>query len=433
MADHRAPFLEGESISPVHRTDGSSNVAPYNHVVMFDGNFKPLLRPVEAFGIPGEPGQIGLRDRSGLSDFVITVSPAALQLIAMMDGSNSLSQIAAEFEAQVGHPMKPETLQGIVRHLDEAHLLEGERFEAQYEMLLTQYRVKGVRTMERAEELEVTADGRVFHEMIRDHGVQPSQPKIRGLIAPHLDYARGGPCYGQAFSMLRELPAPRRVIILGTNHFGRATGVVSTASDFQTPLGTTRCDRDFLASIESHCGHLRQFELDHAREHSVELQVAWLQFLWGAENFSIAPFLCPDPCGPTGMAPRDGIGVDLRHFSDALTEQLTAAEGDTLVIAGADFSHVGGSFGDERDLDDEFLEHVRRADRRALDHLEWGDPDGFVRAIAERENPTRICSAGCMFALASALPGARGRVLRYHQAVDRDEQCCVTCAAVVFE
>lgn len=409
------------------------SVAAYNPPMEFIANFKPLLRPVEAFGIPGETGQIGLRDRSGLSDVVITVSPAALQLIGMMDGSNTLAQIAAEFESQFGQPVKPETLQGIVRHLDEAHLLEGARFEDHYDSLVTQYRAKGIRSMDRAAELEVTADGRVFLEMIRDHGATSLQPKVRGLIAPHLDYARGGPCYGQAYSMLRERPAPQRVIILGTNHFGRATGVVSTASDFQTPLGVTKCDRGFLDAMEARCGDLRRFELDHAREHSIELQVAWLQFLLGAETFSIVPFLCPDPCGPTGTAPRDGKGVDLRHFADALAEQLASAKGETLVIAGADFSHVGGSFGDERDLDDAFLEEVRQADRRALDHLELGDPDGFVRTIAEQENPTRICSAGCMFALATALPGARGRVLRYHQAVDREEQCCVTCAAVEFE
>lgn len=400
-----------------------------------DVQFRPRLRPVEAFSLPGEPGQIGIRDRSGLSEAMITVSPAALHLIALLDGTRTLEQVGAEFEAQFRHPVKSETLSGIVSHLNQARLLEGDGFEAFYQSLLAEFRRKGVRTMDKAAELEVTADGRVFRNMLASHESDGSggASAIRGVIAPHLDYARGEPCYAPAYSAISSLPPPKRVVILGTNHFGRATGVVSTASDFMTPLGVTRCDRDFLSALETRCGSLCDYELDHAREHSIELQVAWLQFLFGAQNFSIVPFLCPDPCGPTGTAPCDGNSVDLRRFGGALAEQLSGDNVETLLVAGADFSHVGGSFGDERDLDDEFLEHVRKSDRRALDYLELGDPDGFVRAIAEHENPTRICSAGCMFALASALPGATGRVLRYHQAVDREEQCCVTCAAVVFE
>src|SRR4029079_11601775 len=116
---------------------------------------------------------------------------------------------------------------------------------------------------------------------------------LAGLIAPHLDYPRGTPCYADAYGVLATMPPPKRVVILGTNHFGRASSSVATRKDFQTPLGTTRTDREFIAALEQSCGSdLCEHEFDHLREHSVELQVLVLQHLFGANSFTIVPVLC---------------------------------------------------------------------------------------------------------------------------------------------
>ncbi len=255
---------------------------------------------------------------------------------------------------------------------------------------------------------------------------------VVGLVAPHLDYPRDRPCYGQAYATLCGRPVPDRVVVLGTNHFGRSTSVVATASGFLTPLGKSPADVDFLERIEARCGHLRTFDLDHAREHSIELQVAWLQRIFGTETFKIVAFLCPDPCGPTGTAPFDGQGVDLAEFARALGEEIALDGGDTLVVAGADLSHVGMAFGDERALDESFLNEVRRLDENAIASLVGGDADGWIRCVATGGNPGRICSVGCVYALATAIPNASATLLGYHQAVDRSSQTCVTCTAVVF-
>ena len=399
-----------------------------------DGLHKPQLRPVEAFALPGERGQIGVRDRSGLSEIVLTLSPAALHLIALMDGNNTIDQIRSLFQQQFGQPIATNTLERIHEHLEQALLLEGPAFEAHYGERLRNFRVEGIRRMVHANDLGVTAHGAIFRDMLAPHCLNGKLPAahIRGLIAPHLDYPRGAPCYGPAYAALRHRTPPQRVIILGTNHNGRSTGVVATGCDFETPLGLSRCDQKFLHALESRCGDLRTHELDHVNEHSVELQVAWLQHLYGAENFTMVAFLCPDPCGATRTGLGEPSSVGLRNFAETLRELIANDPTETLVVAGADFSHIGSSFGDERPIDEAFLEEARQTDRRALDCLELGDPAGFVRCVAQGDNPTRICSAGCMFALLTALPGTRGQVVRYHQAVDRESQTCVSCAAVVF-
>jgi len=221
-------------------------------------------------------------------------------------------------------------------------------------------------------------------------------------------------------------------VILGTNHFGRSASVVTTGSDFATPLGTTHTDTDFIERLEERCGDLRAFELDHLREHSVELQLAWLQHLFGADSFELAAFLCPDPCGPTGTAPAAGNGVDLRDFAQTLGAIVAEDARDTLLVAGADMSHVGANFGDDRRLDDEYLRKVRDHDETALSLLASEGTEGWLRYLAQDGNPTHVCSVGCVFALAAALDGASATRLGYHQAVDLATQTCVTCAAVVY-
>jgi AmmeMemoRadiSam system protein B len=223
-----------------------------------------------------------------------------------------------------------------------------------------------------------------------------------------------------------------RAVILGTNHFGRGCGVVATDKPFETPLGTTSTDRAFLAEVERAGGAgLCDNDFDHQREHSVELQVLILQHLFGPTNFQIVPLLCPDPCGPTGTA-CDGQGMDLRVFAEALGKVLQSRARGTVVIAGADLSHFGRRFGDDCDLEPPFLIEVERKDREVLGAMVAGRSDLFLESIKGRGNDTRICSAGSLYTLMTALAGARAELLQYHQAVDRDSGTAVSCSAMVL-
>jgi AmmeMemoRadiSam system protein B len=145
------------------------------------------------------------------------------------------------------------------------------------------------------------------------------------------------------------------------------------------------------------------------------------------------PFLCPDPCGPTGTAPRDGRGVDLRGFAEALSRLLRDDPVPTVLVASADLSHVGGYFGDTRSLDTAYLESVAAGDDDALRHVDAVDAEGFRAHMTTSGNPTRVCSVGCIYALMTAL-GAEARPVRldYHQAVTAEIDNAVTCASYAF-
>ena len=393
----------------------------------------PKLRPVEAHPAPDAgPGMILLHDPSGLSPVALTVSEAVVFILAHFDGRHTLAQIGEVFARKFGQPIPRTQIETIVGHLRDAYLLDDENFAAYYQQQVDAYRAAPARTMRSAPELGIDRDiGKMFDELMSTVALSDGNAAIAGLIAPHLDYPRGAPCYAAAYAHLRNRPVPERVVVLGTNHFGRSTSIVATGKDFATPLGTTATDVAFIEQLEAHVGPLRGFEYDHQREHSVELQVLWCQHLFGADRFRIVPLLCPDPCGPTGTLPYDGEGVDLREFAAALSECMRLDGHDTLLIAGADLSHVGANFGDDRRLDDTFLPEVRERDTIALAALERHGAEAFLNCVAADENPTRVCSAGCIFTLLSALPGAKARVLKYYQAVHEESQTGVTCAAVL--
>ena len=397
-------------------------------------DLKPRLRPVEPFPGP-EPGTLGIRDPSGLSKVAMTLSEPAFFIMALLDGTRTLTAIQDEFLGRYGQPLSTDTLVELITRLEDSLLLEGVKFEAHYQQLLEGYRSAPVRPMHSAESLGLEGNAQqVFSAVLDEAHPAAGDGCITGLIAPHLDYRRGRPCYGAAYATLARQDPPDRFVILGTNHFGLGgrSSVVATGKDFATPLGTTASDGAFVERLERRCGDLRRHEYDHVAEHSIELELCWLQHLYGADRFEMAAFLCPDPCGPTGTAPYDGKGVDLAHFARILGEGLAADDKSTVIVAGADFSHVGKFFGDDRVLGDEFLEEVSQWDKAVLRRIKQGDAAAVRECVAERENPTRICSVGCMYTLMAALPDAEATVLGYHQAVERAVQNCVTCAAVAF-
>ena len=400
-----------------------------------DYKLRPCLRPVEAIPVDqGGQQVIALRDPTGLAAATITVSGAALFVLSLFDGQNHIEDVRQRVSEQFGQPLEPDAVRGIVDRLDEAYFLDGPRFERHYEGLLRDYRNAPTRVSRDSYWGNDDTDdvGTNLSNLLKFDTHPTATRRVIGLFAPHIDYARGRPCYRKAYAALAKSKSVERFVLLGTNHFGRSSSVVATGKDFETALGTTECDVAFLEQLETRCGDLRRYEYDHQREHSIELQVLLLQHMFGVTGFRIVPILCPDPCGPTGTAPYDGKGIDLQHFAETLRELLREDPTETVIIAAADFSHVGQSFGKDPLLSEAFLNQVEVRDREVLQALAENNPQKFLEGVSRDENPTRVCSAGCMYALMVALPHARGEILGYHQAVHRESQNCVTCAAVQF-
>jgi AmmeMemoRadiSam system protein B len=171
----------------------------------------------------------------------------------------------------------------------------------------------------------------------------------KALIVPHAGYIYSGPVAASAFALLRDMRSEiERVVLLGPSHRAPLTGLAATEADaFLTPLGAVSVDREALRDVLA----LPQVKIDesaHAMEHSLEVQLPFLQRVLG--RFTLAPFAVGDAT-PEAVAEvlemlwgsRETLIVvssDLSHYHDYDTAQRLDAE-TTRAIEAGEFERLG--------------------------------------------------------------------------------------------
>lgn len=173
-----------------------------------------------------------------------------------------------------------------------------------------------------ADALRVTVDGLLAAEPPVEVDVEP-----RLLVVPHAGYIYSGPVAATAYGLLRAMPEPpRRVVLVGPSHFVAVRGAATPGVDeLETPLGTITVDDELIGAAETH-PEVVAVPRAHAQEHSLEVQLPFLQRLHG-EQLTVLPLLTGD-IAPEAVAAVvdealdvDGvmavISTDLSHYLDA--------------------------------------------------------------------------------------------------------------------
>jgi len=147
-----------------------------------------------------------------------------------------------------------------------------------------------------------------------------------GLISPHAGYMYSGPVAAHGYYHLASDGKPNLIVILGPNHTGIGSGLaVMREGLWQTPLGEVEIDTATADSIVRESRLIDVDEATHMREHSIEVQLPWLQYLYGS-SFRFVPicFLMQDlqSSREVGMA-----------VAKALRDK------NALVIASSDMTH----------------------------------------------------------------------------------------------
>ncbi|MCW5755915.1 MAG: AmmeMemoRadiSam system protein B [Phycisphaeraceae bacterium] len=426
---------------------------------------RPKLRQIKGFPaqVKGQPA-LGVADARQISRKVVFTSPAAQQILPLMDGTRSVDEIVV----QVGQGLERRSVELLVAQLDDAALLHGPRFDevwadftrtfdsseslppsnsADYAEALVKKAHEGEVSEEQLAEESPRALRGHFDELI-DRALKDVQdPSLNelpaGLIAPSIDYGRGGLIYASVYGRLRVVDRPDRVIVLGPNHYGRSSGVCGCDKGFQSPLGECRIDKELADRLRSSLGEgLFEHRYDHEREHSIELQVPWIQHVFGADedgNFpKIFAALVHDAAANNGES-YDGKGVAIQPFVDAVREALADLGGKTLVVTSFDLSHVGPMFGDQVQLlgdspqANKARNDVVQHDREMLDLLAQGKPEEMVAAMAWQQNPTRWSSTGPIVAGMGMTAPSKVRVLNYQGAIDQNGHVMVSMISGVIE
>jgi len=152
----------------------------------------------------------------------------------------------------------------------------------------------------------------------------------KAIIVPHAGYIYSGPIAASAYTQL--IPARNkihRVVLLGPCHRVPLSGLATSSADFfETPLGTIPIDRELCDQILKF-PQVEEFDLTHAQEHSLEVQLPFLQQV--LDKFTLLPLVVGDASGTEvhevleavwgGDETLIVISSDLSHYHDYRTAQ----------------------------------------------------------------------------------------------------------------
>lgn len=403
-----------------------------------------LRRDIEAFPVEQDGKDlVGIRDPAGYTPSVLVLSQPLLAIVAYFDGEHSVVDIQAEIMRRHGELVRREQIEEIVAALDAHGFLEGERLDERRRAVHAEFISAPARRAAHAggayagdpDDLRRAMDG--FFASPPGPGAirwadAPARAPVQGIIAPHIDFHRGGPAYAWAYRDLAEHGQADCFVIFGTCHAGMADPFSLTRKDYATPLGAAAVDRDLVDAVEARAGQdCFASELAHRAEHSIEFQAVFLRYLLGGRrDFTILPVLASfaHEALVRGRGPEDDERVP--RFLEALGEAIAASGRRVAVIAGADLAHVGPRFGDPAPLSPDDLGRVEREDRAMLAAVETGDARGFFAAVAADGDRRRICGLSPIYALLRLLPGRSAELKHYGQWPD--PRAVVTYASMVF-
>ena len=398
---------------------------------------RPCLRTVEAIPVEADGARaVALRDPLGFAENVVVLPGVTPLVAAMFDGEHTLDQIKIALELRLNSTVDYATIRHLAENLDAACFLEGETFEAHKKNVIDEFNrcptreslLTGRSLPDDPTQIREQIDG--FFAQAAGEGMAPLEASsLVAVISPHIDFERGASTYAHAYAPLAKSDADT-FFIIGTLHAGESYEIALTEKSYRTPLGTCQTDTELVGHIAREIGvDFHQNQIAHRTEHSIELQVIMLQYLFGGKrDIRIVPILI-------GYFPVDGTvptpeNVEaITHLTKFLRDTLTERGSKAVLIAGADFAHVGSQFGDDLELTQEYLAEVQRADKTLIENR---DAEGFYQANRSTGDRYRVCGTGAIYVLLKSLPSASGTLLQYRQCHTVEASSCVTVASMAF-
>lgn len=238
-------------------------------------------------------------------------------------------------------------------------------------------------------------------------------PKIaaRGCVVPHAGYIYSGHVAGAVYASI-EIPA--RCILLGPRHYPRGESMaILSEGGFSTPFGEAQIDSALARQLVHACPRLREDAVAHEREHSLEVQIPFLQRLAG--DFRFVPVVLATDRYPALE--------ELGHAIARVVEAENQRGERVLVIASSDMNHY------ESDA------ITRVKDERAITRILALDPRGLYDTV--RREQISMCGYAATVAMLVAvreLGATEARLVRYATSgdINGDREHVVGYAGIVI-
>jgi AmmeMemoRadiSam system protein B len=252
-----------------------------------------------------------------------------------------------------------------------------------------------------------------LEKQVRKYLVSEKEVHAMGLIAPHAGYEFSGSVAGATFKTAKTYK--QRFVLLGPNHSGYGPAVAASKEEWKTPLGTVKPDTALIKRLNE---KIRIDESAHLYEHSLEVQIPFLQILYN--NFSILP-VC---LGHVGFD-------ELEKLSEYL------AFDDCFYVTSSDFIHFGPNYGYtpvSGTIDDQ-LRWVKNRDKELADAICRLEAKRFYQSVVS--NGYTVCGfvpITLLMLIMKKLGAKKGNLIKYKTSYDvHPDSSFVSYVGIVFE
>jgi AmmeMemoRadiSam system protein B len=395
----------------------------------------PRLRPfLAAMRDERDPHFIILWDKLGLAEEPVRLRLEEFLWLQQFDGRRTLRDVQADAMRQAGGQLLPlELFTSLVEKMQARLYLDGPRFRDKLAEPIRQPACIGC----------YEGEPELLRKQLRKFFTSPGGPglpkenhsngALRAALVPHIDFARGGRTFAWGFKEVAERTDASLFVIIGTSHFS-AHRFTLTRKCFLTPLGVVPTDQPYIDRLVEHYGDgLFEDEIAHLPEHSIELEVVFLQYLYeNRRPIRIVPLVVGSfqDCVATGESP--GKHNDISRMIEALRAVEAETKEPICYLISGDLAHIGPKFGDPEAVDPAFLAHSRAKDEEILKQAEAADSAAYFDVIAGERDRRRICGLPPTFTLLQAVQPGRGKLLHYDQNVHPLGYESVSFASVAF-
>jgi AmmeMemoRadiSam system protein B len=217
---------------------------------------------------------------------------------------------------------------------------------------------------------ELTA---LIREYSRPDPQHPAVP-VKACLVPHAGYMYSGHVAG---AVLARVALPEKIIVLGVRHYPRGEpAAILSSGAWRTPLGDAPIDEQLAAELCRACPLLREDSVAHSAEHSLEVQLPFLQVL--VPGFAFVPIAL----GTVQFESLVSVG-------QGLAEVLEHSKASVLVLTSSDLNHY------------EDQKTTRIKDQKAIERLLALDPRGLYDTC--RNDDISMCGLGPAVAMLTAL------------------------------
>jgi AmmeMemoRadiSam system protein B len=399
----------------------------------------PRLRHALDIGpspVPDRPGWF-IRDPYHYTDAMLIIPPPLLECLRCFDGRQTDLDLRSLLVRITGDLQVGDLERHLVETFRTAGFLEDETFaqmKANREQEFAAAPKREPAHAGGAYPLELADLRQTMARYMDGPAAAPAPPaRLCGIAAPHVSPEGGWQSYRAAYQTLTPELKDRTFVILATSHYGTPEHFGLTRKPFVTPLGETAADTALVDRLEAAGGSAVLMEdYCHSFEHTVELQVIFLQHIYGPD-IRILPILCGQYAQSLyrGGAPEANEGV---HRFLASLGEMAAGEADRLFwILGIDMAHMGARYQDDfhASADRGLMAEVAERDRQRIARVAAADSAGFWSLVQENHDDLKWCGSAPLYTFLKVLPEARGELLRYEQ-WNIDPQSVVSFAGMAF-